>query len=169
MANLVGGAQSVGSIGCQTTNTRTGRSGWRRKIASTAEDPRRQVAHVGASSTMMRASPAARLKSARSMSSDPASRLARGGWPGGALCVPICLCASAIKTTAPSPIAIHRRFTGILRQPIGDQAGHDLRKERNEQNDCPRQCQDPHRARRPRVARALGARYLNDPDDQQKC
>ena len=114
MANVVGGAQSVGSIGCQTTNTRTGRSGCRRKIASTAEDPRRHVAQVGESSTMIRASPAPRLKSARTMSSDPASRLARGGWPGGALCVPSWRSASAISTTATTPIAIHpRRFTGM--------------------------------------------------------
>ena len=54
MAKVVGGAQSVGSIGCQTTYTRTGRSGCRRKIDVTTEDPRRQFAHVGDSNTMMR-------------------------------------------------------------------------------------------------------------------
>jgi hypothetical protein len=168
MANVVGGDQSVGSIGCQTTNTRTGSSGCRPRIDSTAEDPRRQVAHVGESRTMIRTSPVARLKSARSMSNDPVSRWASGGWPAGALCVPNCRCASATSTMATSPTAIHpRRFTGMgLGQPIGDQAGQDLGKQRHEHNDCARDSQNHHGTVAPRGARALSTCHLNDSDDQ---
>ncbi len=50
----IGFETSVASIGSQTANTRTLRSGLSLKIFSTAEAPCRQVGHVGDNRRMIR-------------------------------------------------------------------------------------------------------------------
>ena len=74
ITNVDGGDQSVDRIGSHTTKTRAGTSGYFLRIEATAEDPRRHVVHVGDNRTISRTESRAALKSARSVSSDPASR-----------------------------------------------------------------------------------------------
>jgi hypothetical protein len=54
MTKLLGLDQSVGSIGSQTTRTRIGSDWFCFSIASIAEDPRKQYAHVGDSNSTKR-------------------------------------------------------------------------------------------------------------------
>lgn len=111
-AELAGAAQSVGSIGCHTANTRTARFASCCRSDSTAEAPRRQVPQVGDNRTMSLVSFALRLNSARSASRAVASIVTRGGWPGGASpgANRYHATAAAIRTTSPATPNVPRVF-----------------------------------------------------------
>lgn len=85
----------------------------------------------------IRVSPANRLKSERRVSSDAAFSVTNAGCPAGTLWVPKYRYAAATSTiaTIASPIHLRRPVFMSLRHPVGNEAGDDLRKQRDQYYD----------------------------------
>jgi hypothetical protein len=144
---LAGAAQSFGSMGCQTANTRTVSFACRCKSDSTAEAPRRQVPQVGDNRTMSLVSFAWRLKSALRPSRACASIVTRGGWPAGTSpgANRYHATAAAMRTTSPATPNVRRAFFIPLWQPVGQQARDHLWKQDHEHNDDSGDAEDDER------------------------
>src|SRR5256885_7131980 len=106
----LGGLQSVARIGSQTTSTRAFRFGYRARIYTAAEDPRRQAAQVGDNRSTIRRASVSRSKAAANSCKSAFESTARGSWPAGTEDGPHRYTTVRSKTNTITAIMIARFF-----------------------------------------------------------